>query len=424
MFDFAKSSARPVLLAMLIAVAGGGLAGTAAEARKEKLAEPRYSLGAKFRAAIKAAENALAANDTAGFQAARANAASLARTGDEQFVLTKIDLDQAQRSGDRARASAALDKLIADGEAGNRLSAAEKAAYYQAQGEYAYQAKDYGKAERAFTAALAAGAGNAQTWIFLADSQANLRKPAAAIASTLKAVEISAAAGQKAPEEWYQRGVDIASKAKLADDFVKISSAWLAAYPDRANWYASLSIYRQIGSPAGEANLDVMRLLRVAASPSMYMQKDYLDHAKAVYLKYPNEAASLLRDGIAANKIKAGDDPALGKFMAKPEPKIAAQRATLAKLDPARGAASYAAAVANGDLLWGFDEFAKAAAWYKLALSKPDADAGQGNVRLGAALAQAGDKEGARAALGKVTTGPYAPLAAYWRVWVDHPPAG
>lgn len=421
MSDFARSSIRPLVLALLVALAGTG---TAAEARKEPLAEPRLSLNAKFRQAIKAAQDALAANDVAAFQAAHATAASLVQTADEQYLLARIELDQAQRFGDRKGVQAALDKLIASGEAAGRLSASDKASYYEAQGEYAYQAQDYPRAERAFTASLAAGNTDPQTWIFLADIQASTGKPAAAMASISKAIELKAAAGQKVPEEWYQRGVDIASKAKLVDDFVRISAAWLAAYPDRANWYVVLSVYRQIGTPAADTSLDLMRLMRVAASTSSYAQKDYVAHAQAVYPKYPNEAVSLLREGISADKIKPADDPSIRKMMTKVDPKIAAQRKSLAKLNPAKASDStYAAAIANGDLLWGYGEFAKAADWYRLALTRPGADAAQANVRLGAALAQAGDKDAARAALANVTSGPYAPLAAYWRVWVDHPAA-
>ncbi len=49
------------------------------------------------------------------------------------------------------------------------------------------------------------------------------------------------------------------------------------------------------------------------------------------------------------------------------------------------------------------------------------ADAAQGNIRLAAALAQAGDKPGALAALGNVTSGSYAPIATYWRAWIESP---
>jgi hypothetical protein len=411
-----------LVFAMLAALSGATLSAQAVEARKdEALAEPRLTLNARFREAIKAAQAATAANDVAAFQAARATATSLVQTADEQYVLARVELDQAQRSADRNGALTALDKLVASGEAAGRLSASDKAALYGAQGEYAYEAQDYPRAERGFMASLAAGNSNPQILIYLADIQASTGRPAPAVANLSKAIALKTAGGQQAPEEWYQRGVDIASRAKLADDFVGMSAAWLAAYPDRTNWYVTLALYRQIAMPVGEASLDLMRLMRAAASTASYAQSDYVAHAQAVYAKYPNEAVSLLREGITADKLKTSDDPAIGRMLAKVDPKIAAERKSMARLDPDKGATSYAAAMTNGDLLSGYGEYAKAAGWYRLALAKSGADDGQANLRLGAALAQAGDKDGARAALAKVTAGSYAPLAAYWRVWVDHP---
>jgi hypothetical protein len=86
--------------------------------------------------------------------------------------------------------------------------------------------------------------------------------------------------------------------------------------------------------------------------------------------------------------------------------------------------ATYKSAMTTADLLYGYKDFAKAAEIYKVALTKPGADTAQANYRLGLALAQAGDKEGAKAAFDAAgTAGNYGVLSQYAKVWVDHPAA-
>ena len=84
-------------------------------------------------------------------------------------------------------------------------------------------------------------------------------------------------------------------------------------------------------------------------------------------------------------------------------------------------AAKASAAIAMGDVWYGYQDFAKAAGLYKVALTKPGVDADLANLRLGASLAQGGDKAGALAALNNVKNKPYADLATFWKVWIGHP---
>ena len=76
------------------------------------------------------------------------------------------------------------------------------------------------------------------------------------------------------------------------------------------------------------------------------------------------------------------------------------------------------AAVAAGDLLYGYGQYAKAAELYRAALSKSGADANLINLHLGMALARSGDKAGATAALNAVT-GPRVEIAKYWLTYLS-----
>lgn len=71
-----------------------------------------------------------------------------------------------------------------------------------------------------------------------------------------------------------------------------------------------------------------------------------------------------------------------------------------------------------GDAYYGAGNYQKAAELYGKAVQQ-GADANLGNLRLGEALARAGDKAGATAALSKVG-GPQAEIAKFWLVYVQH----
>lgn len=406
----------PVVAAIAAAIVSGH-AGPAAAARDEALAEPRLQLGKKFRDHIARAQSALTAKDYTTVRAALAAAKPHVQTADEQFILDQYDLNIAQQTGDRSGTIAALDRLIASGSAAGRFSQADKARYYASQGEFLFQAGHYARAEKALSAALAAGNRDPQMALFLAESQLRARRPADAVHNIRVAIDSSNAEGRKAPVEWYARGAEIASRAKLGKEFVDITSAWLAAYPDRETWYVALAGYRQLGGLSTDADRDLLRLARVAASSGMFTLKDYLDHTHLVAPVSLNEAVTLLREGIATGKISQGENPVISKLLSKVDPRLAAEKKKLAAKP---GGTSYAALAAHADGLYGLREFARAADFYRQALSHSGADTGPGNLRLAAALAQAGDKPGALAALGKVT-GAYAPIATYWRVWIENP---
>ena len=71
-----------------------------------------------------------------------------------------------------------------------------------------------------------------------------------------------------------------------------------------------------------------------------------------------------------------------------------------------------------GDALYGIGAYAEAAPLYQAAAAKGGPEANLANLRLGMALARAGDKAGATAALNAVS-GPHSATAKYWLVWLN-----
>jgi len=396
---------------------------TPALAKKKDDARPAQTIGEAIRKPLAEADAAIKKKDVSAADTAITAARAAANTPYEKYVVAQYALNNAQASGDQAKLAAALDELIATGEAAQQLTNQERGKFYWYQGQFAYAAKNYAKAEQALTAAVAAGTTEQDAYAILADSQMRNGKPTEALRTLDTVIAAKTAAGQPVPNEWYGRGADMASRAKLPNEFVKITTAWLAAYPVKQNWHDSLFIYRQMTGLAGDPDLDMLRLARFAGVLPLSTQASYVDYALAVYLRYPNEAVDVLQEGISAGKINPATSQNAREILALSKPKIAGDKASIpAAITAANGPkATFKSILTTGDLLYGYKDFARAAEMYRKALAKPGADLGQTNFRLGLALAQAGDKDGARAALGAVTSGPYAPLAGYAKSWVDHP---
>ncbi|MBD3761443.1 hypothetical protein [Rhizorhabdus sp.] len=419
------STSRYALLAALGLAVAAVAPGTPAFAakKKEEAAAPALKIGQEVRKPLAEADAAIKKKDIPAAEAALATAKGIAKTPDEQYAVATYRLNAAQVSGDQAKLSAALDEVIATGEAANQISDAQRAQYYWFQGQFAYQAKNYPKAEASLARAIAAGSTQADAFAIMADSQSRNGKPAEALATLQKVIDTKTAAGETLPSEWYGRGADIASRAKLPNEFVKLTTAWLDAYPVKQNWHDSLFIYRQLAGLSGEADLDMLRLARAAGALPLSAASNYIDYALAVYLKFPNEAVDVLNEGIAAGKLSTSNSQNTREIIALSQPKIAPDKASIpAAITAANGPkGTFKTAMTAADLLYGYKDYARSAELYKLALTKPGADAGQANFRLGLALSQAGDKAGAKAAFDAVTTGVYAPLAAYAKVWSAKP---
>ncbi len=348
-------------------------------------------------------------------------ARAAAKTPDEQYTVAQFALNVAQASGDQGKLAVALDEMIATGEAAKQLTPDASAKFYWYQGQFAYVGKNYPKAEAALVKALANGSTEADAPALLADSQYRNGKPAEAVATLVKVMDARAATGQAVPSEWYARGADMASRAKLPAEFQKIATAWLTAYPDPQNWHDSLFIYRQLASLSGEPDLDLLRLSRAVGALPLAAQSNYVDYALAVYLRFPAEAVDVLEEGVAKGKLVPATSQNTREILALSKPKLGPDKASVpAAVTSAKGAkATFKSVMTTADLLYGYKDYAQAAEMYKLALTKPTPNADQANFRLGLALKQAGDKAGATAAFGAVQAAPYAALAGYGKAWAS-----
>jgi hypothetical protein len=203
----------------------------------------------------------------------------------------------------------------------------------------------------------------------------------------------------------------------MAAESFKYSRMLLQAYPNPVNWRDSIHVYRTLAGGDPASTLDAMRLTRSAKALSG--ERDYLELAQALNGSgLASESKAVLDEGVAARMV----DPAEGQFkalIASSAKDATAQRAGLAaRQTKAAAAATGVEALAAADATFATGSYAKAAELYQVALTKGGVDPALANNRLGMALALAGQRTEAEAAL-RAVTGPRAELASLWLLWLS-----
>jgi tetratricopeptide (TPR) repeat protein len=404
-------------LGLALALGATTVAGVAPAAAKEKKAKPAsLNLTKGVRDAVAAAQAALAANDTATAGAKLAEAQAASATPDDKYVIGSISYDLGRKTNNMAQQMEGIDAMLASG----KVDAAQLPNFYLAQGQMAYQAKQFAKAEAAIGQAVQLGVSDPNAYALLVEARNQNGKPAEALEALEAAIAKQKAAGQAVPNEWYGRGLSIAlsakpkdpaTQAKLAAATGRIAESWIAAYPTKTNWRDTLVIYRDVNHIDSDQELDLMRLMRTAGA--LNGERDYMDYVQATYLKFPGEAKAVLEEGAAAGFVNLNSPGNAKEIYVIVKGKIAADKASLAKT-----VSTGKNALANGDAYLGYGDWATAAELYRTALAKGGVDANVVNTRLGMALARAGQKDAAKQAFSQVT-GPRAGLARYWTIYLD-----
>lgn len=356
-------------------------------------------------------EAAINAKDLAAIPGKLAAAEAAAKTKDDKYMVALLRVRAAAAANDPAALELALPELLATG----RMPEGFETQMYTDIGRLYFSRKQYDQAAAAFERVLASQPGNVQVMLLLAETRNSQGKAADAVAILQKAIAATRAAGQQVDENWYKRMVAIAYGAKLPST-VTLARDWVALYPTPGNWRDALLLYRQSKTLDDQARLDLYRLSR--ATKSLASERDYYDYAATALLRgYPGEAKAVLEDGFAAKAIDRNKAEFATAYTAA-STRSAGDRASIdASAKTALAGSAARPAVAAADAYYGYGDYAKAAELYRAALTKTGADANQLNLRLGAALAMAGDKAGATAAFNAVS-GPNAELAKFWLVFL------
>jgi tetratricopeptide (TPR) repeat protein len=371
-------------------------------------AQPSIKVSNKALKAIADLQKAVNANDTANIPAKLAAAQAVAQTKEDHYVIGQLQLKAALNAKDNNAAAVAVEALASSG----YLPATEVSGLYQSLGVQFYNAKQYDRAAELFQKAANLTPQSAEPLKLLAEARNSLGQRAEGAATLMKALQLSTAAGQKPEEALYKRAVAMAYEAK-SPTAVDLGRQWVAAYPSPDSWHNALAIYRNLDQPDSSNAIDILRLARI--TNSMQGTGDYHIYAfEAAQQANYGEAKAVVDEGISSGKIKASD-PIVQEIQGVLKGKAAPTAAELAAAE--KGATAPTAYLRVGDRYYGAGNFQKAADLYRQAGAK-GADANLSNLRLGEALAQAGDKAGATAALTKVT-GPSAEIAKFWLVYLQ-----
>jgi tetratricopeptide (TPR) repeat protein len=361
----------------------------------------------RVRKAIVDLQTAVNAKDYASLPAKVAAARAIAKTPGDHYLIALMQYKAAGGNGDKAQEAEAIEDLLSTG----KVPASQVSPLTLQLAQTYLDLKQNDKAATTLERAVSMDPGNVDAMLVLAQIRHSEGKAADAIAGLQKAIAASNGAGRKPDEKLYQAVVQYSYDAKLPAA-TQAAREWVAAYPSANSWRNALVVYRNLNSSADA--LDVMRLAR--ATDSMKGTGDYnIYAAETINSQNYGEAKSLIAEGLASGKIQASD-PVIQDIQKALTGKAAPTTAELASREA--GAKAPTAFLRVGDAYYGAGNYQKAAELYREAVDK-GADANLANLRLGEALARAGDKPGATAALGKVG-GSLTDIAKFWLVYVQH----
>lgn len=403
------------MTAMAIALASMGMTATPAMAQDETAAtENAYpiELSKKGRKALSAAQGAVNGGAENAAQLI-AEAEGEMETAGDRYTLAQIKLAYAVRQEDRAGMIAAADQMRAAG-VGDPAVVQD---LYVKLGGMAYNDDDYAGAIEQWEKARAIDPNHAETLRLMAEAHGQMGNVPQAMASYRQAIAAFEANGTTADENWYKRAWSIAYDADHPEVF-SMSRNWLAKFPTDANWQQALAIYHNVGNHSDAVFLDLFRLRR--AANALDRAADYADYAQLLLAaNSPGEAVAVLEEGRAKGLIT--DETMRHKELT--------QMATAGDRDSGRetldedaaaapGRDSARAAYNIGNAYYGYGEYAKAAEMYRAALTKSDVQRDVTQLRLGMALARAGQGDAAVAELAKVG-GEFTELAKYWTLYAQ-----
>lgn len=402
-------------LGAAIVALGAGLPAAAPVIAKEKAAASGPKLSKPVAALLSQAQQQQQANNHAGAIPLIQQALALPNlTPEETLISNQLLINSAQATQNNQLLRQALEAAVGTG----RMAAADEAKYVRALRAITLQAKDYQGAARWGQRLVQLSPNDPQAQFELGIIQRDARQPREAFATMRAAMAASKAAGQPVPEDYYKSVAKLAMDNNMPTEFAQASADWLAAYPTPQNWTVVLQLFQDGAKFDDQGTLDVYRLMHAAGA--LNSEKDYFEYAETANRRgFPGEAQMAINEGLKAGKLSTAK-PYTKELQAVVNPKVARDKASLAGLEgEAKRGANGKLALSTADAYYGYGNYAKAAELYRLAVQKGGIDTATANLRLGAALARAGQKAEAQTALQAVQGGARQQLAQFWQIWLN-----
>ena len=297
--------------------------------------------------------------------------------------------------------------------------------YTYFRGAFAYDLKDYASAEAFMTKAMAAGYTGNDVQYLVANAQSQQKKYAEAAVSIKQAITTKSAAGVAIPSIWYAQAKSYASKQKdrqgeiyWGKELIKVDQS-PEAYHDALLPFLT---YSELSTPE---LLDGFRLVR--ETKALLFSHEYKSYIEAADRKRsPAEVLSVIDEGAAKGVIDLADRSIVEDIA---DAKL--NRTELAKNwdadeQYARKQAAGTQAMLFADRMYGFGEYARAAAMYQVALEKGGITNKEGTnlgdqalTRLAISKVKLNYLAGAKAYLAKVTDPKRKLIAEYWDMYIS-----
>jgi tetratricopeptide (TPR) repeat protein len=407
-----KIFVRSLAAALLASAALTAAPAFAKEAKVEAPKPPKLTKAVAT--ALAAAQKLQQAGDNAGALAKIAEAELVPNpTADDSYMISALRLNSAIGLKDNLLIEKTLTQMLASG----RVSAADQPKFLRTAGSLALQRKDYAAATSAFEQLVTLNPGDGEAIVGLAELYFAQKQSAKSVDSLTQAIAANKAANLPVPEAWYRRRLAIAYDGKQAALLQTAALGLVEAFPNAVNWRDAIIITRDSYPKLDDqTELDFLRLQ--SAAGALNGERDFVEYADTALGKgYPGEAKSAIDEGIRRNMLVASK-PLIAELRKTADSKVAADKAALPGLE--REIKSNAKiALVTGDAYYGYGDYARAASLYKQAVGAANVDQATANLRLGVALARAGDKAGATASLTAVKGGPREVLAKYWLVFLN-----
>lgn len=369
-------------------------------------------LTAEETAAIRPVLEAVQAQDwaTAGAGLPAAKAAAQSPYG--RYVVGQLQFEIGRNTQNSAMQSEAVDAMLASGAAPEE----NIRPLLNNQVAFAIRAQNYAAAEGPLARLVELDPNDTERLTQLAEVKIHLNKRPEALALYRRISQIHEGAGQPVPENVRQRVLALAADAGQTGEALTIARDLLESNPSPENWRNAIILYRQTARPQGDLAYDLRRFMRAAGLLSE--EADYLALAdEAIRAGLPGEAKAALEEGLARNALRSSDSD-VRTLMNVADGAIAEDRRSLPGFRTrALAGDNGRQAMRTGDAYFGYGQYSEAAELYRAALQKSGADANMVNLRLGAALALAGQRSEAEAAL-RAVTGPRQDIARFWLIWL------
>jgi tetratricopeptide (TPR) repeat protein len=372
---------------------------------------PQVKISAGARKEIAALQAAVNAKDVATIPAALAAAQAKAKNKDDHFVIAQLQLKAAVDAKDNAATLTGLQAVLNSG----YLAPAETIPIYMNVGQLNYNAKNYDPAATAFEQVMKLDPNNLEAMVMLGETRNGQGRAAEAVGLIEKAIAAKSATGQKADETWYKRSVALAFNAKLPTA-PELSRKWVAAYPSPKTWRDTIRIYQTSTQLDDSGLIDTMRLAQ--ATGALAGENDYFRFANTLVTKgFAGEAKTVLEQGFEAKSIDRSK-ATFSQLYSLASSKSQGDRASLdGSAKTALAAPAARQAMVTAEAYYGYGDYQKSAELFRAALDKQGVDKDVANLRLGMALARAGDKAGATSALTAVG-GSQSDIAKLWLTYV------